>query len=189
MMPDVKHLTRVELEAGLDHVRQAPRDDGELMLIVVRPEVEERLVLSAAELDVQDGLIGDNWRARGSNGTADGSAHPEMQLNIMNARAAQLVAQSRDRWPLAGDQLYVDLDLSEANLPPGTRLSIGTAIVEITPVPHNGCKKFTARFGLEAMQFVNSPVGKQLHLRGLNAKVIRGGTICVGDRIRKANAD
>ncbi|MEZ4559288.1 MAG: hypothetical protein R2854_23110 [Caldilineaceae bacterium] len=107
-----------------------------------------REVLDVGELDLADGLVGDNWRARGSSATSDGSAHPEMQLNIMNVRSTMLVAQSKERWPLAGDQLYVDMDLSEANLPPGTQLAIGDAVVEITPIPHNGCKKFVARFGL-----------------------------------------
>ena len=184
-MAEVKHLTTAELEAGLDEIRRAPKDDGVLELIVRRPTVDAREVLDVGELDLDVGLVGDNWRARGSSATPDGSAHPEMQLNIMNVRSTMLVAQSKERWPLAGDQLYVDMDLSEANLPPGTRLAIGDAVVEVTPVPHNGCKKFVARFGLDAMKFVNSPVGKELHLRGINAKVVQPGTIRVGDVVRK----
>ncbi|MBX2996887.1 MAG: hypothetical protein KF893_00140 [Caldilineaceae bacterium] len=133
----------------------------------------------------QRGLVGDNWKARGSSSTDDGSAHPEMQLNLMNARAAALVAQDKSRWPLAGDQLFVDLDLSEKNVPPGTRLAIGSAILEVTPIPHNGCKKFVARFGMDAMKFVNSPVGKDLHLRGINAKVVQPGVIRTGDIVKK----
>lgn len=184
-MADVRHLTTAELEAGLDEIRRAPKDNGVLELIVRRPVVDQREVLAAGELDLTEGLVGDNWRARGSKSTPDGAAHPEMQLNIMNARATMLVAQAKERWPLAGDQLYVDFDLSEENVPPGTRLALGDAIVEVTPVPHNGCNKFVARFGLDAMKFVNSPVGKQLHLRGINAKVIQPGTIRVGDAVRK----
>lgn len=180
-----KHLTMTELEAGLGEIRQAPKDEGVLDLIVRRPQTDEREVLAEGELDPVQGLVGDNWKVRGSKATADGSAHPEMQLNIMNSRAAMLVAQSKERWPLAGDQLYVDMDLSEENLPAGTQLSLGSAIVEVTPVPHNGCKKFTARFGLDAMKFVNSPVGKELHLRGICAKVIQAGIIHVGDVVRK----
>ena len=115
----------------------------------------------------------------------DGSGHPEMQLNIMNARSAALVAQDRDHWQLAGDQLFVDLDLSGQNLPPGTRLRIGSATIEVTPIPHTGCAKFVSRFGLEAMKFVNSPVGRELNLRGICAKVVEPGAIRTGDRVRK----
>lgn len=181
----IRHLATEELEAGLDVIRQAPKEAGVLELIVRRPRTEEREVLAEGELRVDEGLVGDNWRTRGSSATADGSAHPDMQLNIMNARATALVAQSKERWQLAGDQLYLDMDLSEENLPPGTRLAIGSAVIEVTPIPHNGCKKFVARFGLDAMKFVNSPVGKQLHLRGINARVVQEGVIRVGDIARK----
>jgi hypothetical protein len=182
---DAPHLTTTELEAGLAHIRQAPQDNGVLMMIVRRPAVDAREVLSEAELDAAEGLIGDNWRQRGSSRTPNGSAHPEMQLNIMNARAIELVAQDTVRWPLAGDQLFIDLDLSDANLPPGTQLAIGSAIIEVTAVPHTGCKKFAARFGADAVKFVNSPEGKQLHLRGVNAKVVKGGALRTGDTVRK----
>ena len=181
----VRHLNMQELEAGLDVIRQAPTDEGLLELIVRRPGEEQRELLEQGVLDVVEGLVGDNWRARGSSMTPDGSAHPDMQLNIMNSRAAALVAQDGERWQLAGDQLFIDMDLSTENLPPGTRLSIGSAVVEVTSQPHNGCKKFVARFGLDAMKFVNSPVGKQLHLRGINARVVQSGTIRIGDRARK----
>ena len=184
-MHDVRHLTREELEAGLDEIRRSPKDHGTLELIVRRPAVGEREVLEEGALDLERGLSGDTWSERGSSKTADGSAHPEMQLNVMNARAAALVAQSRERWPLAGDQLYLDLDLSADNLPPGTRLALGTAVIEVTPMPHTGCKKFVSRFGLEAMKFVNSPTGRDLHLRGINARVVEPGTIRVGDRVSK----
>jgi hypothetical protein len=182
---EVKHLTMAELEAGLDEIRRAPKDEGVLQLIVCRPHIDGRKVLQEAQLDVAEGLVGDTWKVRGSSRTEDGSAHPEMQLNIMNARVAALVAQDKSRWSLAGDQLYVDLDLSDENLPPGTRLSIGSAIIEVTAIPHNGCKKFVSRFGLDAMLFVNSPVGKSLHLRGINAKVVQSGTIRAGDVVKK----
>jgi hypothetical protein len=184
-MADVKQLTTTELQAGLDEVRQSPKDEGRLELIVRRPKVDAREVLDEAQLDLQEGLVGDSWRARGSSRTADGTSHPDMQLNIMNARAAALVAQDKARWSLAGDQLYVDLDLSDENLPPGTRLAIGSAIVEVTAQPHTGCQKFVSRFGLDAMKFVNSPVGKQLHLRGINARVVQPGTIRAGDAVKK----
>ena len=182
---EIRHLTRDELEAGLEHVRQSPKDNGLLELIVCRPAVDERKVLDFAELDVERGLIGDTWPLRGSSKTSDGGPHPEMQINIMNARAVALVAQHRERWPLAGDQLFLDMDLSKENLPAGSRFSIGTAILEVTAPPHTGCQKFVGRFGLEAMEFVNSTVGKELCLRGINAKIIQGGTIKVGQTARK----
>lgn len=182
---EVRHLSAAELEAGLDLVRQSPKDGGTLELIVRRPAVDGREVLAEGTLDLNEGLVGDNWRARPSSRTADGSAHPEMQLNIINARAIALIAQDKARWPLAGDQLYVDLDLSDANLPPGTRLAIGTAVIEVTAQPHTGCQKFRARFGTDAHKFVNSPVGKELHLRGINARVVQPGTLRAGDAIKK----
>jgi hypothetical protein len=184
-----RHLTTEQLEANLDHIRQAPRDAGTLALIVRRPAVEEREVLATGVLDEREGLVGDNWRTRGSSRTADGSAHPEMQLNIINARLVALIAPDAARRPLAGDQLHVDLDLSGENLPPGTRLAIGTAVVEVTALPHTGCSKFKARFGADALKFVNSPMGKELHLRGINAKVVQGGVIQVGDAVRKLRSN
>ena len=182
---EVLHLTTPELEAGLDHIRQSPTDVGVLELIVRRPQVNVREVLTESRLDLMDGLVGDSWRARGSSHTPDRSAHPEMQLNIMNARAAALVARTKERWALAGDQLYVDLDLSRTNLPAGTQLAIGTAVIVVTAQPHTGCRKFVSRFGLDAMKFVNSPVGRALNLRGINAQVIRAGVIRVGDAVGK----
>ena len=187
MSATVKHLTTTELEAGLDHIRESPKDVGVVELIVRRPRTEEREVLTEAQLDPEQGLVGDNWIERGSSRTPDGSAHPDMQLNIMNSRVIALVAHEPERWPLAGDQLFVNLDLSERNLPAGTQLSIGTAIIEVTPPPHTGCRKFVARFGLEAMKFVNSELGRELHLRGINARVIRGGVVRHGDLVKKVN--
>ena len=180
-----KHLATAELEAGLAEIRRAPRDEGTLELIVRRPQVEEREVLDTGELSVEVGLVGDSWITRRSSRTPDGSPHPDMQLNIMNSRATALVAQHKDRWQLAGDQLYLDMDLSEENLPAGSRFTIGTAVIEVSPQPHLGCRKFVSRFGVEAMQFVNSPVGRQLRLRGINARVVSGGVIRVGDVVRK----
>lgn len=175
------HLTTEQLEAGLEAIRQSPPDGGAVRLIVRRPAIEARELTETCELDTAVGLVGDNWQVRGSRHTPDGSAQLDAQLTIMNARAAQLVAGEIERWPLAGDQLYIDLDLGVENLPPGTRLTIGTAAVEISSLPHTGCKKFVARFGLDAMKFVNSPTGRSLNLRGVNARVIRNGTVRVGD--------
>ena len=185
-MDEIKHLSKEELEAGLEHITQAPKDKGLLELIVRRPEEDARETLDQGELDLKVGLVGDNWKTRGSSRTNDGFGHPEMQLNIMNSRATALVAQDKSRWQLAGDQLYIDMDLSDENLPAGIQLSLGEAIIEVTAIPHTGCKKFVARFGLEAMKFVNSEIGKKLHLRGINAKVIKPGTIRQGDIVRKA---
>ncbi|WP_420643193.1 MOSC domain-containing protein [Candidatus Leptofilum sp.] len=182
---EIIHLTMTELEAGLDIIRQSPKNDGVLEMIVRRPSTDERELLDEGELDTAVGLVGDNWKTRGSRHMPDGSANPDAQLTLMNSRAANLVAQSRDRWALAGDQLYVDFDLSEENIPPGTQLQIGEAIIEVTAQPHTGCKKFVARFGMDAVKFVNSPQGKELHLRGINTKVVQGGTISVGDAIIK----
>ena len=181
----MRFLNAVQLEAGLPGILASPKDEGVVAMIVRRPGTDQREVLESGELDVAEGLIGDNWRSRGSRMTADGSAHPEMQLNLMNARVIALVAGSRDRWSLAGDQFFVELDLAKENLPDGTRVAMGTAIVEVTAVPHLGCKKFTTRFGIEAMKFVNSRRGKRLCLRGINAKVVAPGRVGTGDGIRK----
>ena len=184
-MAEVQHLAMEVLTAGLHEIRQSPKAIGVLELIARRPQTETREVLGVGELDLVEGLVGDNWKRRGSSRTADGSAHPDMQLTVTNARLMALVAQEKQHWPLAGDQLYIDFDLSVDNVPPRTRLSLGTAEIQITEPPHTGCKKFAARFGLDALKFINSPVGKQLQLRGVNAKVIRPGTIRVGDAVKK----
>ncbi len=181
----IKHLTTAELEAGLDEIQRAPRDEGALQLIVRRPAINDREILAEGELSLAEGLVGDTWKRRRSTSTPDGSPNPDMQLNIISARVIALVAPDRYRWPLAGDQLFLDLDLSAENLPAGSRLSLGSAVIEVTPPPHLGCQKFVARFGLEAMRFVNSPLGKQLRLRGINARVVQAGVIRVGDIARK----
>lgn len=188
MSTTISHRTYAELEAALDSIRDSPKDRGTLQMIVRRPRVNEREVLEAAELDPADGLVGDTWKERRSKRTADGSPHPDMQINIMNSRVVDLVAQHRERWPLAGDQLFIDLDLTEANLPPGTRLSIGSAMLEVTAEPHTGCAKFIERFGVDAAKFVNSEAGRELHLRGINAKVVQPGTIRAGDAVVKLEA-
>ncbi len=172
-----------ELAQSLEHIRQSPCTEGVLALIVRRPQVDAREVLAEGELLLTEGLAGDSWRLRSSSRTAEGTAHPDMQLNLMNARAIEAIAGPMKRWPLAGDQLFVDLDLSQANVPPGTRLSIGNAVIEVTNQPHTGCDKFAARFGLEALKWVNSPAGRALGLRGVNAKVITPGRIRTGDAV------
>ena len=181
----MRHLSTQEIEDGLDEIKRSPKNDGVLHLIVRRPQIGAREILAEAELDNAVGLVGDTWSQRKSTRTDDGSPHPDMQLNVMNSRTIALLAQTRDRWPLAGDQLFIDLDLSEENLLSGTRLAMGSAVIEITSQPHTGCGKFVERFGADAMHFVNSPTGRRLRLRGLNAKVVRPGRIREGDRVLK----
>ena len=183
----MKFLDADELEAGLPKILASPKDRGTVDMIVRRPDVGEREVLDTGELDIAEGLVGDNWHRRGSGQTDDGTAHPDMQLNLMNSRVIALVAQAGDRWALAGDQFFVDLDLARENLPAGTRLEMGSAVIEVSAVPHLGCRKFAARFGLEAMKFVNSRHGKELCLRGINAKVVKAGRVDTGDRIRRVS--
>src|SRR5258708_30310929 len=184
-----QHVTATELEAGVGELAQSPKDKGKLEMIVSRPAIDERLIMERAELHLDDGLEGDNWRARGSKSTPDGSAMPDAQITITNNPVIHLLAQDRSRWSLAGDQLYVDLDLSIDNLPPGQRIAIGTAVLEISALPHNGCEKFTERFGHDAIRFVNSPEGRHMRRRDLDARVIQPGTICVGDMVSKISTE
>ena len=175
-----------DLQAGLPEILAAPAVAGTVELVVRRPSEGEREVLDEGVLDVHEGLVGDDWVRRGSSMTADGSPHPGAQLTLMNARVIALLAgDDRDRWALAGDQLYVDLDLRPENLPPGTLLAVGSAIVEVTDVPHTGCAKFTDRFGHAAIRFVNGKPGRALRLRGMHARVVEGGTVRPGDAITK----
>jgi hypothetical protein len=184
-MLDIEYVSASQLEAGMEHIRQAPQDHGTLKMIVRRPRADEREVIDQGELSLSEGLVGDSWKSRGSKHTPDGSAAVYAQITIMNARCTALLAQSEERWALAGDQLYVDFDLSDDNIPPGSRLVIGSTILEVSAEPHSGCTKFSDRFGVQAMKFVNSPEGKRLHLRGINARVVRAGTIRVGDAVSK----
>jgi MOSC domain len=184
-MDTVIQLTMTELEAGLDDILHSPQDNGILKMIVRRPVDDEREVVKQGELDVQTGLVGDNWKIRGSKHAADGSANINAQITLMNSRMIALLAQDEARWALAGDQLYVDFDLSEENVPPGTRLAIGSAILEVSAEPHTGCAKFSQRFGVDAHKFVNSPGRKQLHLRGINTRIVQSGTVRVGDVVKK----
>jgi hypothetical protein len=181
----VEHATALELTAGLHEILRSPRDEGPVKLIVRRLGESEREVLTKAALDLTEGLVGDTWRSRGSRRTADQLADPKMQVTVMNARVAALVAIDDERWKLAGDQLYADFDLSESNLPPGTRLGVGSAVIEVTDAPHLGCKKFRERFGEDALRFVNSEAGRKLRLRGVNTRVVRSGLTELGDTIRK----
>jgi len=179
------HFTMEELEAGLETIGESPRDNGVIEMIVSRPSVDERLLLNHADIDLGGGMVGDSWVARGSKSTPDGKANPAAQITLMNSRIANLVAGDRSRWQWAGDQFYVDFDISMENLPPGQKIAIGSVILEVSEVPHTGCAKFTERFGHAAIQFVNSPTGRQARRRGVNTRVVQGGTIRVGDSITK----
>lgn len=189
MSDNVSHATAVELEAGLDLIRAAPKEIGAVRLIVRRPAVGAREVVESGDLSLSDGLVGDTWKGRGSGRTAGGEGHPDMQLNLMSSRAIALVAGDEERWPLAGDQLFIDMDMSRENLPPNTRLELGTAVIVVTAQPHTGCGKFVSRFGLDATTFVNSELGRSLNLRGINARVVTAGTVTVGDSIRRIAAE
>ena len=182
-MSIVQPRTEAQLAAALDDVRAAPRDAGTIELIVLRPAALEREVVEVGHLDPAVGMIGDNWSTKPSKKT--GAPNPNAQVTVMNIRALRAICDDPE-WPLAGDNLCVDLDLSEATTPAGTKLLIGETILEVTADPHTGCAKFTERFGSEATKWVNSPLGRALNLRGINAKVIHGGAVRRGDPIRKA---
>lgn len=178
------HLDQGAVDLGLDDVRRSPRDSGTVDLLVIRPDVDERVVVPQVEVDVEHGLAGDTWESRGSRNTPDGSADPGDQVTVMNSRFARLIAATEDRVPLAGDQVYADLDLSWGNLPTGTRLEFGEVVLEVTDVPHTGCSKFRERFGMPALRATNTPDGKDLRLRGINTTVVSGGMLRVGETIR-----
>lgn len=180
-----EYLTLEELHRGLAEICRSPTDDGTLKAIVIRPAVNERISLLECQISPELGVHGDNWAMGCWKSLPNGKLHPDVQVAIMNARAIALMAQQEERWPLAGDNLYLDLDLSAENLQPGQRLELGSAILEITPIAHNGCKKFGERYGADAVTFVNSEVGKKLHLRGIYARILEAGVIRVGDVARK----
>ncbi len=179
------YYSEAELVGGLPQVRQSPADGGTLVQIIVRPDKELRELPQSCTVTPEAGIPADHWARHCTHQLPDGRLNPETQLTLMNTRCLALVAGGRDRWPLAGDNLLVDLDLSETNLATGQRLKIGEAILEITAKPHTGCAKFSKRFGADALKFVNSPEGRAMRLRGVHAQVVQPGRITVGDRIEK----
>ena len=180
---EARHRSAVELEAALPQIREAPAGTGTIQLIVRRPAENAREVLDEARINDAEGIEGDTWNQRGTSLSADGGPHPNKQITIMNSRAAEAVIGPIERWPLAGDQIYADLDIGHEALPADTQLSIGTAVVEVAVEPHTGCAKFAARFGREALRFVNTGEGSSLRLRGVNCRVIQPGTVKVGDSV------
>ncbi|HSG78755.1 MAG TPA: MOSC domain-containing protein [Acidimicrobiia bacterium] len=181
----MSHATSGELAAGTAHVLASPSNEGRVVLVVRRPAEGEREVLEEAMLDPALGLEGDDWLARRERRNPGVAPDPEAQLTVMNSRVVDLVAGEPGRRPLAGDQLYVDLDLGEVNLPAGTRLRVGEAVIEVSATPHTGCQKFTDRFGLAALRWTKTDDGRRLRLRGLNARVIEAGAVRPGDAITK----
>jgi MOSC domain-containing protein YiiM len=179
----MRHFTISELEAGIDRIIDAPGESGILSLIVRRPSEGEREVLEVGQLDLTEGLLGDSWNLR--TAPVEGGRDPYNQINVMSARAISLIAGEPERWQLAGDQLYIDFDISQDNLPAGSRLAIGETVIEVSAIPHTGCQKFSQRFGVDALRFVNSEAGRKLRLRGLNARVVTPGTIRQGDAVRR----
>ncbi|GJM29802.1 MAG: MOSC domain-containing protein [Cyclobacteriaceae bacterium] len=182
---NMEHKDYSTIERGFEVVKASPSFEGTVQMVVIRPEVNQRKELDEGQLDVEKGLVGDNWATRGSSQTEDGNAHPGMQINIMNSRVIRLVTHDRSEWKMAGDQLFVDLNLSKSNMPPGTRFTVGDATLEVTDIPHTGCKKFAQRFGTDALKFISTKEGKEWQLRGINAKVIKSGAVKLGDTISK----
>lgn len=181
-------VSRAELEAGLPEILASPKDEGEVLLIAIRPDVDERELPQSVEITLEEGVVGDNWKVRGSSSMPDKSANPDAKITLMNSRTIDLITQDEDRWQWAGDQFYVDFDLSEENLPAGSRVRLGTAVLEASALPHLGCAKFVARFGKDAHKFVNSKDGRKLRLRGVNMRVVEGGVVEVGDSVEKIKA-
>ena len=170
-------LSYDELEAGWAQLSPSPSDDGSVDMIVRRPARDQREELSSAAFTAEAGLAGDDWLRRSGN--------PQAQITLMNSRLIQLLTGDKTRWAEAGDQLFVDLDISKANLPPGARLQIGEVVMEISPLPHEGCTKFARRFGGPARKWIMSDEGVLERRRGVYATVIEDGAIKQGDRIQK----
>jgi len=185
MHTDEQYPTETGLAARLDHLHQAPASGSPVTHLIRRPATDERELLAEAELTSAAGLVGDRWAKTCSHKLPSGELNPDSQITIMSTRMLKLLTDDRSRWPLAGDNLLLDLDLSDTNLPVGQRLRVGTAVLEITERPHTGCAKFSKRFGPDALRFVNSPEGRKLRLRGVHAQVVTSGRVRVGDRVEK----
>ncbi len=180
-----RHKTMEELRAGLPDILASPADGGEVKAVVIRPASGQRTEVPSCEVSLAGGMHGDHWAKGCWKTTADGRPHPDVQICMMNSRCIDLVAGERSNWAQAGDNLFVDMDFSPENLPPGQRLAVGSAVLEITDTPHKGCQAFIDRYGRDACVFVNVGDGAKYNLRGIYARVVDAGTISVGDRMRK----
>ena len=174
-----------DLDRHTAHVRAAPRDEAAITLIVTRPDTDQREVVASAQLTPEEGLVGDHWLARGNAKMPGGVANPEAQITLMSTRVLEAIEPDPARWPIAGDQLYLDMDLSESNLPAGTRLAVGEAEVLVTELPHTGCVKFAGRFGHDALRWISTHEGRSMRMRGMYVKVVRAGAVHTGDMVRR----
>jgi MOSC domain-containing protein YiiM len=181
----IEHPNLDTLETGLTNIQNSPRDNGSLEMIVVRPEKKHRATLQECELSLKRGVEGDHWAKGCWKSLPDGSPDPDVQVTLMNSRCLELISASKSQWPLAGDNLIVDMDLSIHNLQPGQKLSVGSAVLQITSVPHTGCNNFKERFGVDSLKFISSKKGKELRLRGIYARVVQDGYVKLGDRVKK----
>ncbi len=176
------------LKAGLDAMlAAAPKDNGTLDLIVMRPDHDLRVLPQSFEVRGDDGLPGDHWKRGTGYALEDGTGDPDAQICMMMSGCIRAIAGDKANWPPAGDNFFIDMDLTPANMPPGTRFAIGSAEFVVTGIPHNGCQSFIDRYGRDACLFVNTGEGKAHRLRGIYARVTRDGTVSVGDTVRKLN--
>jgi hypothetical protein len=182
-VPMDNHVTFDKLQEGLAEISQAPKNHGNIELLVIRPVQYERKVVNEITMHPITGCEGDIWHSKKTSSTPDGKPNPERQVTLINSRVLALLEGAKDTWPKAGDQVYVDMDLSKENLPAGTDLSLGSAIIRVSAQPHNGCKKFAERYGIDATRFVNSSLGKAKSLRGINCYIVKEGIVKMGDTV------
>ena len=187
LSPIVSPLSLDHLKTFMPHILDAPKDDVALDLVVVRPDRDIRELPKRARVTAKDGVVGDHWITGSGLRNDDGTGLVDAQICMMMSRVIEAIASSQENWPPAGDNLFLDMDLTPSNMPPGTRFSIGTAEFVVTPQPHNGCQKFIDRYGRDACLFVNTGEGRNLRLRGIYSRVTRDGEISPGDRLRKIN--
>lgn len=183
------HRTMADLKAALPHILAAPKDGGDLRMIVVRPASGQRETPATARLTGAGGVEGDHWSKGCWRTTEAGDPHPDVQICMMSSRTIEAIAGDPENWAPAGDNLFLDLDLTPDNLATGDRLEIGTTLLEITAEPHHGCQSFIDRYGRDACLFVNLGDGKRYALRGRYARVLRDGDITVGDTVTVIRAE